>query len=368
MKVVSPAWLTESVERSVLLNWRDYIFRPGRQRDSAQGQLSTQTSLFPRRTTQLAAPSSHPPLSNQLDQDEVMDPTPPTPPPNQLQDQISFDPTPPTPPSNQLQLLDDAKTRPPSPPPNQLGLRASSEEPVSPSPEGAGDSSFAQKAVDPATALVPEVSKPPFRDLLYSTDPITPEQTAKVPGYAMHKSNPNAQRVMADANWRAAHTSIAPDFIEGYYKNSRLHYLSTWKAELRALVQEAQERVENGTNMEEGDVTLLGDAAKFVGTQLLDVASPDSRKGKKKATCYTDRVIMHCDFDSVRLLLLSKLAVEPNLAQFFVAVGLLSRPELVGKPVAVCHSQGAQGGASSTSEIASASYEARRFGVKGGMR
>jgi nucleotidyltransferase/DNA polymerase involved in DNA repair len=54
--------------------------------------------------------------------------------------------------------------------------------------------------------------------------------------------------------------------------------------------------------------------------------------------------------------------------QFFVAVGLLERPELIGKPVAVCHSQGTNGAASSTSEIASASYEARKFGVKGGMR
>ena len=51
---------------------------------------------------------------------------------------------------------------------------------------------------------------------------------------------------MADPAWRAAHTSVAPDFIEGYYKNSRLHHLSTWKAELKNLVAEAQERAENG--------------------------------------------------------------------------------------------------------------------------
>ncbi|KAJ3015849.1 hypothetical protein NUW54_g935 [Trametes sanguinea] len=34
--------------------------------------------------------------------------------------------------------------------------------------------------------------------------------------------------------------------VEGYYKNSRLHHLSTWKAELKNLVAEAQERAENG--------------------------------------------------------------------------------------------------------------------------
>lgn len=60
---------------------------------------------------------------------------------------------------------------------------------------------------------------------------------------------------------------------------------------------------------------------------------------------------MHCDFDS-----------------FFVSAGLVDRPHLRGKPVVVCHSQGAQGGQSSTSEIASASYEARKFGIKSGMR
>ena len=64
-----------------------------------------------------------------------------------------------------------------------------------------------------------------------------------------------------------------------------------------------------------------------------------------------DRVLMHCDFDS-----------------FFVSAGLIDRPHLRGKPVVVCHSQGTTGGASSTSEIASASYEARKFGIKGGMR
>ena len=49
---------------------------------------------------------------------------------------------------------------------------------------------------------------------------------------------------MADPAWRVAHTSVAPDFIEGYYRNSRLHHLSMWKAELKSLVAEAQGRAE----------------------------------------------------------------------------------------------------------------------------
>jgi DNA repair protein REV1 len=157
---------------------------------------------------------------------------------------------------------------------------------------------------------------------------------------------------MANPEWRAAHTSVAPDFIEGFYKHSRLHYLSTWKAELKSLVQQAQEEVENGSIHEfTGDLQDMaksGDANMSVAQ--LAARSPSKRKGKEKASGLK-RVIMHCDFDC-----------------FFVSVGLLSHPELRGKPVVVCHSQGSTGGASSTSEIASSSYEARSFGIKNGMR
>ncbi|KAF9464572.1 hypothetical protein BDZ94DRAFT_1161833 [Collybia nuda] len=177
-----------------------------------------------------------------------------------------------------------------------------------------------------------------------------PEDDA-VPKYAAHKSNPLAARVMANPEWRKAHTSVAPDFIEGYYKNSRLHHLSTWKSELKNLVQEAQERAEAV-----GGAELVGkvDSEVAAGVSMrgaeLVMKSPRKGKGKGKEKAVDDRVIMHCDFDC-----------------FFVSAGLVTRPQLKGKPVVVCHSQGAQGGASSTSEVASASYEARKFGIKNGM-
>ncbi|KAG1856657.1 hypothetical protein DFJ58DRAFT_716051 [Suillus subalutaceus] len=187
---------------------------------------------------------------------------------------------------------------------------------------------------------------------LYVTDPGTYKDAARVPGYAAHTSNPLAERVMANPEWRAAHTSVAPDFVEGFYKHSRLHYLSTWKAELKKLVQQAQEEAENGSMHESigdlQDMAKNGDA-NMSGVQLA-AKSPSKRKGKEKAPGLK-RFIMHCDFDC-----------------FFVSVGLLSHPELRGKPVVVCHSQGSTGGASSTSEIASSSYEARSFGIKNGMR
>ena len=194
---------------------------------------------------------------------------------------------------------------------------------------------------------------------LYVTDPGTDEDAARVPGYAARRSNEMAERVMANPQWRAAHTSIAPDFIEGFYKNSRLHHLSTWKAELKGLVAEAQERAENGAldalPDDGGGATAPGvrtnptDDYSMRGAGFV-LRSPSRAKGKQKAED-VERVVMHCDFDC-----------------FFVSAGLVSRPQLRGKPVVVCHSQGSQGGASSTSEIASSSYEARAFGIKNGMR
>ncbi|KAJ7773410.1 hypothetical protein B0H16DRAFT_1714296 [Mycena metata] len=157
----------------------------------------------------------------------------------------------------------------------------------------------------------------------------------EVPRYAADASNLHAQQAMADPEWRSAHTSAAPDFVTGYLEHSRLHFMSEMKAELIRLVAEAQVRAEE---------------AKEKENIALDAPVPDSPLGKGKGRAGEDRVIMHCDFDC-----------------FFVAASLVSRPELRGKPVVVCHSQGKTGGSSSTSEIASASYEARDFGIKNGM-
>jgi DNA repair protein REV1 len=214
-------------------------------------------------------------------------------------------------------------------------------------------------------STLPFAPGPPSKilDPLYTTDPVTAEQAARVPDYAAHASNPNAERVMADPQWRAAHTSVAPDFIEGYYKNSRLHHLSAWKTELKDLVAEAQERAESflstthtgdrpgiaGTSSENPGRQGTSASVSMRGAELI-MRSPNKGKGKAEAD-NDGRVIMHCDFDC-----------------FFVSAGLVSRPHLRGKPVVVCHSQGGQGGQSSTSEIASSSYEARKFGIRNGMR
>lgn len=48
---------------------------------------------------------------------------------------------------------------------------------------------------------------------------------------------------------------------------------------------------------------------------------------------------------------------------FFASVAELSDPVFKGKPLAVCHSNNAQGSA----EISSANYEARKYGIYAGM-
>lgn len=116
--------------------------------------------------------------------------------------------------------------------------------------------------------------------------------------------------LLSDPKIRKSSTAN-PDFLKQYYSESRLHHLSTWKAELKSRMQKlASER----------------------GTKPIK-RRPGSR-----------RYIMHVDFDS-----------------FFCAVSLKSAPEYVDKPAVVAHSTG------TGSEIASCNYPARKYGIKNGM-
>lgn len=135
--------------------------------------------------------------------------------------------------------------------------------------------------------------------------------------YYSYASNRDAARMMQNEEFRTNRTSESgASFINEFYQNSRLHYLSTWKAELRLIVAEA----------------------RSTASQAPTVLAPEGTK----------KTIFHVDFDA-----------------FFVSAGLATRQHLKGRPVVVCHS--AKGGQDSTSEIASASYEARAKGVKNGM-
>ncbi|KAI0540760.1 impB/mucB/samB family protein [Xylaria digitata] len=104
-----------------------------------------------------------------------------------------------------------------------------------------------------------------------------------------------------------------PDFIQQYYSESRLHHLSTWKAELKSKMQKL-------------------------------AAEKSQQKKPMKRKPGVRRYILHVDFDS-----------------FFCALSLKSAPSFVDKPAVVAHGTG------NGSEIASCNYPARKFGVKNGM-
>lgn len=152
-----------------------------------------------------------------------------------------------------------------------------------------------------------------------SVDSIRPE----IP-YAARPANDAAKRLMQRSNWREEHTAKSESFLDNYYAKSRLHMLSTWKAEMKSLMAEAQRR------------SSVSEIPMLDQKNALNTAPP--------------RIIMHADFDS-----------------FFASVGLSQpgREHLRSQPVAVCHSDG---GITSTSEIASCNYVCRGYGVRNGMR
>ncbi|CAE6479973.1 unnamed protein product [Rhizoctonia solani] len=197
---------------------------------------------------------------------------------------------------------------------------------------------MAEKSSQEAQATNPDLSNFSSSEQAGTSDLVPAPSGPSRAQYAIHAANPDAERLMESAEWRGAHTSASGEiFIQGYYQHSRLHHLSKWKSELRILVAKAQENAESQISL--GGMPVASNSAHI---------NLEATRGKGKSRA-TERVVMHCDFDS-----------------FFVSAGLVARPELQGKPVVVCHSSG-KGIAHSTSEVASASYAARAFGVKNGM-
>ncbi|KAF2402520.1 DNA repair protein [Trichodelitschia bisporula] len=119
--------------------------------------------------------------------------------------------------------------------------------------------------------------------------------------------------LLSDPNIRKT-TVVNPGFLEQYYRESRLHHLSTWKADLKAQLQAMADE------------------------------KTASQKRREKRPAHARRYILHVDFDS-----------------FFAAVSLKKHPQYKDKPVAIAHSNG------SASEIASCNYPAREFGAHNGM-
>ncbi|EXJ53829.1 DNA repair protein REV1 [Cladophialophora yegresii CBS 114405] len=176
-----------------------------------------------------------------------------------------------------------------------------------PTDEVAGDAHF-------------DAPDPPGNGLMHVQDPL--QELGSLAPDLTEAPKPDKRELTAEehnsillSNPHMAKSSTAnPDFINQYYRESRLHHLSTWKAELKAQIQaRAQEKL-------------------------------SSQQTKPKRAPGARRYIMHVDFDS-----------------FFAAVSLQKHPQLVDKPVVIAHGSGPG------SEIASCNYPARKYGIKNGM-
>eukprot|EP00873_Tetraselmis_striata_P038497 jgi/Tetstr1/458761/TSEL_045146.t2 len=115
-----------------------------------------------------------------------------------------------------------------------------------------------------------------------------------------------------------------PNFMETFYKASRLHFIGTWKARNEALV----------------------DTLCRAGPQ--PSAPPPPGADPLAGAAPLERAIIHLDMDA-----------------FFATVACLTHPSLRDKPLAVSHSNSNAG--TSGGEISSANYPARALGIRAGM-
>ncbi|CAH8333638.1 unnamed protein product [Eruca vesicaria subsp. sativa] len=143
------------------------------------------------------------------------------------------------------------------------------------------------------------------------------QSTTNLPSASDNKSSHGKSvATAAESSLRRHSTLEDPNFVENYFKNSRLHFIGTWRNRYRKRFH-----------------------GSFNGLKWTD-SGQNTDENAKKLT------IIHIDLDS-----------------FFVSVVVRNRLELQDKPVAVCHSDNPKG----TAEISSANYPARAYGVKAGM-
>ena len=134
-------------------------------------------------------------------------------------------------------------------------------------------------------------------------------------------SSDSDSKSIVEVSHSPAKTSAHPEFLNDYYRSSRLHHISTWREELKT----------------------------FAASLMLK-----KQVNYQNNKANVEKVIMHVDLDC-----------------FFVAVSLLKHPErelLKGQPIAVSHAKNDNWNVTdSSADISSCNYEARAFGVRSEM-
>lgn len=326
-RIVKPAWVVDSIAAGRLLPWSDYrvvdegetqkvlAFSKGTVVSTANNRHrgyrdQTDNSWY---TSQLRSSQPAPPASSQapnssrfsrqnmptpdVDDDKIEDL-----PPSHQPEETS---------SGELRKEKDKGKKLVTPPKTSPTLAPE------PSPDEFGNiDDIADELHDSLYADPTPARPPPPRKRRKSTPPqdrIHAAEVAANPRKTELTAEEHNAILLRDPKIRKS-TVVDPNFLEQYYRESRLHHLSTWKADLKS--------------------------------QLQAMASEKtaSQKARQKRVIGSRRYILHVDFDS-----------------FFAAVSLKKNPECKSKPAVVAHGQG------SGSEIASCNYPARKFGVKNGM-
>lgn len=324
-RIVKPAWVVDSIAAGRLLPWNDYrvvdegetqkvlAFSRGTVVSTANNKQrgyrdQTDNSWY---TSQLRASSqAAPPASSQApnssrfsrqklptpDEDDVED----LPPPHQPRE----------PSSEQVRKAKEKGKNLVTPPKTSPTIAPE------PSPDEFGGIDDIADELHGSLYAAPTLARPPPRKRRKSTPPqdrIHAAEVAANPRKTELTAEEHNAILLRDPKIRKS-TVVDPNFLEQYYRESRLHHLSTWKADLKSQLQAM--------------------ASEKTATQ----------KARQKRVAGSRRYVLHVDFDS-----------------FFAAVSLKKNPEYKSKPAVVAHGQG------SGSEIASCNYPARNFGVKNGM-
>ncbi len=297
-RVVKPAWVMDSIKAGKLLPWADYrVFEDGPRQKTikfGQGKMFSQaTQQSPvgyREQTQNSFYTSQfqkPPDADSRGSSSPFQPTPAR-----------------KPAAPALETIDDFDDFDDF---DDMDVDVLEEAPVLPKQQaevgGSSDSNGQPLELDPRLPAETQGSG-------VGHEIEAPKQPP--PGETPMTSEEHNALLLQDPKIRKSSTAN-PEFLKQYYSESRLHHLSTWKAQLKS--------------------------------QLMSMTAEKRPAKAVRPRSGSRRYVMHVDFDS-----------------FFCAVSLNHHaPDYRDKPAVVAHSSG------SGSEIASCNYPARKFGVKNGM-
>ncbi|OTB07532.1 hypothetical protein M426DRAFT_317836 [Hypoxylon sp. CI-4A] len=298
-RIVKPTWVTDSIKAERLLPWSDYrvIEETPRQKTLKldENGMATQSNLHQSPLAKYRQQTENSFYTSQLKHTaQIID----------------------------SQYLSNATSNLIAPPAKDArnGISSAHSAPVwnpqgSPDGSGKSDEDTVMLINYPESTPGQSTEKPNGRDLVSRDEEAVKDDVQSGPSTEQQKAMTSEEHnalLLQDPRMRKSSTAN-PDFIQQYYSESRLHHLSTWKAELKSRMQKL-------------------------------AAEKGSQRKPMKRKAGARQYVMHVDFDS-----------------FFCAVSLKSAPEFVDKPAVVAHGTG------SGSEIASCNYPARKYGVKNGM-